>query len=192
VPDYDGFFFRLGEVLLKGLKFIAPDSECFDESDVGIYCKVGHSAKVIKNLVFLKMNRIFLPLAMVLLLSCQRHDRIDVWYDQTSSVLSYGVEKLGALIDISGLALEKDGAIGASKFSKFSKGLFVLTPSAPLNETLGEVLDRFLPGIEDDGYKIVWDGGALYVIGLTDRGCLYGLMDVAEQLGVEDNLSGVQ
>ena len=142
---------------------------------------------------FVKMNRIILLLALLLLLSCQRREGTDVWYDHASSVLSYGVEKLGAQmdisdhsLDISGRALEKDGT------AKASKGLFILTPSAPLNEALGEVLYRFLPGIEDDGYKIVREGKALYVIGVTDRGCLYGLMDVAEQLGEGGNLSAVQ
>ncbi len=122
------------------------------------------------------MNRIVLPVALLLLLSCQRREVVDIWYDTASSVLSYGVGRLDDQFEISGHALERNGAV------KRKEGLFILTPDAPLNENMGEVLYRHLPGIEGDGFKMVREGNRLYLIGLTDRGCLYGLMDLAEQL----------
>lgn len=114
---------------------------------------------------------------MLVLISCNRQEGTTVYYNTSSQVLSYGVERLSGLIDVSGHAL--NGKVDVAN----SDGLFILTPSSELNPALSELLNRHLPGIMDGGYKIVEEGSSLYVIGATDRGCLYGLMDVMEQMG---------
>ncbi len=132
------------------------------------------------------MNRIILPLIFLALFSCQHKKTIDIWYDFSSPVLSYGVERLGAQRDFKGHALERTGSLEASE------GIFILSPLTPLNDDLSEILNRHLPGIEDDGYKIVREGESIYVIGLKEQGCLYGLMNLCEQLDDDVDLSMVK
>ena len=126
------------------------------------------------------MNKLFIIITVticVTFLSCDTQPGIKVFYNNNSSILSYGVARLSKHVKDNGWSVTEHSLGDASR------GIFILTPNEDLNERLGKILSNNISDIKNDGYKIVIEDEYVYLIGLMERGCLYGIMDVIEQLG---------
>ncbi len=123
------------------------------------------------------MNKILALVLIAILFSCDRQKIVDVYYDTNSPTLSYGIEKLSEHLEIKSYSINED--VGPST----SYRIFILTPQSNLNENQDRILSNNKAELESDGYKIVRESQDIYLIGQTDRGCLYAIMDIIEQLG---------
>ena len=132
------------------------------------------------------MNKILVFVLAVTLLSCDRQKRVHIYFDTSSSTLSYGLAKLGEHLEVSGHSINED--VGPSA----SHRIFLLTPHLKLNENQNKVLDNHISELKSDGYTIVRENQYIYLVSPTDRGCLYAIMDVIEQLGDSDDLAQLQ
>jgi len=112
---------------------------------------------------------------------------IDISYNTHSSVVSYGVARLSDHLKTSGYDINEHVKPTPSR-----KGIFIITPDDQLSHPEKIVLSEHVADIACEGYKIVQEGEIIYIIGKTDRGCLYGTMDLLEQLGAASDFSKVQ
>jgi hypothetical protein len=129
---------------------------------------------------------IFWTFLLVILFSCGENKTIEISFYQDSSVLKYGVSKLEEH------ALEAGFLVQKSKPDEAAKGIIILSKNDSLDSKLGEFLSENLINIKDDGYKIIKNEDKIYIIGKSERGCLYGLLDVIEQIGAECDISKIE
>jgi hypothetical protein len=122
------------------------------------------------------MKKILLAILALILVSCERPLNVEVYYDTNSTTLSYGIGKLGEHLEMSSHSMEEEPASTAHH-------IVILTPSMTLRESHSQILSRHIADINTDGYKIVREDQDIYILGQTDRGCLYAIMDIIEQLG---------
>ena len=123
---------------------------------------------------------------IVILFSCDRQKIVDVYYDTSSPTLSYGIEELSEHLEISENSIIED--IGPST----SIRIFILTPYSDLNENQNRILANNISELKSDGYKIILENRDLYLIGRSDRACLYAIMDIIEQLGDSKDMAQLQ
>jgi hypothetical protein len=119
--------------------------------------------------------------------SCTGSKVVDISYNSHSSIISYGVARLSDHIKTSGYTVNKHG-----KTSLSQKGIFVIAPGDHPGDPHQAVLSDHIEGITSEGYKIVKLGDIIYVIGKTEEGCLYGIMDLIEQLGVTSDFAKLE
>lgn len=129
---------------------------------------------------------IFWTFLLVILFSCGENKTIEISFNQDSSVLKYGVSKLEEHAQESGFSVQK------SEPDEAAKGIIILSKNDSLDSKLGEFLSENLINIKDDGYKIIKNEDKIYIIGKSERGCLYGLLDVIEQIGAECDISKIE
>jgi hypothetical protein len=126
------------------------------------------------------MKRIISLLLIVKLLilsSCTDSERINIYYDIDSPILSYGVSRLSDQLNMSGYIVKDNSASGNSVYE-----IFILTPGNNSNERFEGIVRDHITNIDQEGYKILNQENDLYIIGKTEDGCLYGIMDLIEQL----------
>lgn len=130
----------------------------------------------------------FLLLATIILSSCSKPSNdINILYNSDSAILSYGVNRLAKHIESSGQVVNKNEEINISKNS-----IFILTSSDTIHKEHSKLLATRITSIKPEGYKIIKEKNTIYIISRTDKGCLYGIMDVIEQLDTSSNVSKIE
>lgn len=134
---------------------------------------------------FLTVWIIILP---IVLTSCSNPKRIQICYHSTSPIQSYGANHLTAALQSAGYAVE------ACPIShSISKGIVILTQEQDLDEDQNSLLSTNISGLKPDGFKLLkQDGEVIVVMSKTDRGALYGIMDLVEQLGTSADFAEVK
>ena len=135
------------------------------------------------------MNRILKMAWAVLpafLISCGQQEVIRVCYDTHSPVLSYGIGKLSRQMEDAGYTMK------ACDADSPSGDIFILTAGSPAGALQKGFLADHISGVASDGFKIVREHGKIYILGSTERGCLYGIMELMEQLGQTKQLAAVK
>ncbi len=132
--------------------------------------------------LFYKFPIIFLVAS---LFSCSDGKGIQLEYDTNSAILSYGATQLKDDIETGGYTLQ-DSPEGASYIIHF------VSADQKLNQIQNVILKQHSPDITPDGYKIRREGDHIYVIGKTERGCLYGIQDIKEQLKAGADISTLE
>ena len=127
----------------------------------------------------MKYHLILGLLCLMLLSGCTgtRNKIVDLSYNPQSPVISYGVDRLSGHLEASGYSVSGPGT------SRSVTGISILTPGDSLDKHQEKVFSNHIPEILSDGYGIVREENQIYIIGRTDQGCLYGIMDLMEQLG---------
>lgn len=123
---------------------------------------------------------------LVLLFSCEKDKTIHIRFNQDSAVLKYGVSKLEAHAQASGFSVQQN------KPDQTTEGIIVLTKNDSLNPKLEGLRSANISDIKEDGFIILRNEGQIYIIGYSDRACLYGLFDLIEQMGGDGDLSKVE
>ncbi len=137
----------------------------------------------------LKMQYLFKLLILFSLfsfLSCGENKTIHISYNHTSIVLKYGVSKLEEHARATGFSVQQ------SELDEAANGIIIISKNDSLNSKLGKLRSDNIKNIMDDGYKIIRNNGQIYIIGNSERGCLYGLFDLVEQIGSECDISKVE
>jgi hypothetical protein len=117
--------------------------------------------------------------------SCEPGKTVTIKYDSGSNILSYAVTKLISLFESYGYNVYKEDlkSIGNSKivleYNSPMSGEHLTPEETPLNRV-------------NDGYMLSNVDGRIEVIAINDRGCLYGIMDLIEQLKLDPDLNHVE
>ena len=114
-----------------------------------------------------KLVRASLLIIPIILVSCAKPDIISIIYNKDSEVLTYGAERLAVQFRSSGL--------------KVREGL----PGKSVPNQIVILFDEDRPDAEiaPEGFRISRKGDSIIINGNTTRGCLYGIMDLLEQIG---------
>jgi hypothetical protein len=114
-----------------------------------------------------KLTKVFLFIVPFILVSCSKPDSINIFYDGNSAVLSYGAGRLATHL-LSGGFEVREGLAGES----VSKKIIILCDE-----------DHTDGGIAAEGFRISRIGDTITITGNTAQGCLFGIMDLLEQIG---------
>ena len=130
--------------------------------------------------------KVALAILLVLLLSCDRQERIRICFDTSSELLSYGAGKLGQ-------HLEEAGYTQGSCSTDISSGdIYIYSAGSPELVQDNGFLSGQIQDLEVDGYKIIRENGKIYILGGSERGCLYGMMDVIEHIEDSGDLAALE
>ena len=134
-----------------------------------------------------KLIILSLLIVPIILESCSVKKDVNISYDLNSTIVSYGVSRLSNHLETAGISLKK---LDANDHQQ--TGIFILTPNNLLKEPQQTVLSKHISNILSDGYKIILEGENIYVLGKTDKGCLYGIMDLIEQIGFSNDFTQIE
>ena len=111
---------------------------------------------------------------------------INIYHNKSSTVLNYGVLKFKEEVNKSGYA------VYSSDFYALSEGIIIISSLDTLQTELKKMYSDISPTIVNDGYKLLKKDTKIYIIGNSERGCLYGLFDIMEQISFSGDLSKVE
>ena len=127
-------------------------------------------------------NSVFLLLS-ALLISCYTPKKeVAIHFNPGSSVLKYGVDKLEQQL------IKNDLAIG----HKGEKKIFIVRPQDSIGQSQNQISKEQFAKIEAGGYQILRSKSNIYIFGKDDSGCLYGIMDLIQQLRARTGLSDIR
>ena len=127
------------------------------------------------------MNRFpFILLIFFLVTACSGPKKEDIslqfWGD--SPIVSYSVKLLSDHLEDAGTQLS-----GPGKGDEVNTHILLITPSS-VYRLPGQISTNLKwLGLDRDGYRISLKPDTVMVMGGSDRGCLYGVLDLIEQLG---------
>ncbi|MGD9328988.1 MAG: hypothetical protein PVH48_08500, partial [Cyclobacteriaceae bacterium] len=140
-----------------------------------------------QNKFFLNVfNYILIVFIALCFNSCHRGKTVTIKYDSTSNILSYAITRLTSSLESSGYNVHKEElrSIDDSKVVLKYPGLI---SNGNNNPAFKDQLSN--PG--RDGYILSKTNGQIEIIARNDRGCLYGVMDLIEQLKLGQDLNQV-
>lgn len=126
-------------------------------------------------------------IAGIFSVSCSRKAGVVIFYDELSPQVSYGVSKLSEKLENSGFTVVTNDST-----SGFSRYIHILKITDNTLRMHMDVPVQKLGDINGDGYRIFLQDDRIYVIGREDRGCLYGLLDIARQASLDGDLDGIE
>ena len=127
-----------------------------------------------------KSARLFFCILPFILVSCPGTDLVFIGYNKGSEVLSYGAARLSDQLQKAGYMVREYDA------------------DKPVKDPTGShIIIRFQedpPGSESspEGFSISTEGNRILIDGGTARGCLYGTMELLEQIGPSCDFSRVE
>jgi hypothetical protein len=122
-----------------------------------------------------KLVRASLLIISIILVSCAHQESINIFYDSDSAVLSYGAERLADHLRSGGFK------VGEGQAGKSAATQIVI------------LCDKDHPhaDIAPEGFRISHQDDTITITGSTSRGCLYGIMDLLEQIGPSNDLNRI-
>lgn len=122
-----------------------------------------------------KLVRASLLIIPVILVSCVKPDPISIIYNKDSEVLSYGAERLADHLRSGGFK------VGEGRAGKSAATQIVVVCEK----------DRPDADIAPEGFRISRRDGNITITGNSAPGCLYGIMDLLEQIGPTNNFGRI-
>jgi len=122
-----------------------------------------------------KLARGILFILPFFLVSCSKPDAVKIIFDRDSQVLAYAASRLADHLSSGGIS------VGEGLYGKSAYHQIVILCDEELSES----------GIAEEGFRISRKGETITVSGITTRGCLYGVMDLLEQVGPTCNLDRI-
>ena len=128
------------------------------------------------------LQSVIVYLILSLISSCKWSEPVVVWFNAESPVLAYGAHRIAKHIEPAGFSAFRNSGI---KHPEWSVILISGEDKVPLftRQKFSDFTDLLKP----EGYQILIESDTLFVLGSTDLGCLYGIMDLIEQLGPSCN-----
>ncbi len=111
---------------------------------------------------------------------------VNLIYTSESPVLKYGVNRLSNHLENAGITVLQNNS------SKNNFEVRILTSGENSNPELQKLYSDNNTGIESNGYKLILGQRSVNIISKNDKGCLYGIMDLIEQLGNECDLTTLE
>jgi hypothetical protein len=114
-----------------------------------------------------KLSKGLLFILPFILVSCSKPDPINIIWNKDSEVLCYGAEKLVVHLRSGGFKV-REGPAGRSGTTEI---VILCDENHPDEE------------IAPEGFRISANADSITIYGNTERGCLYGIMDLIDQIG---------
>ncbi|MFT4733265.1 MAG: hypothetical protein ACI9K1_000216 [Arcticibacterium sp.] len=143
-----------------------------------------------------KAYTILLLLCTTLFFSCvarggiltikEKTSTVSFHYDISSEILTYGKTKLSAQLKKSGYAIVES----STKQAQYQ--IHILTLDGDLFKDQNLIVKKNNAEEKRDGYKLTGKKRKIYVYGDTERGCLYGIMDIIDQLETGSELTQLE
>ena len=124
---------------------------------------------------------------VIFLSGCTKKEKINLFYDNKSSVQSYAVNLLVTNLNAAGFKVSENGKSTSEKLE-----IIVLNLQNILSDyknTFTETPDSLK---SDESFQIKKEGNKIFITAKSDKGCLYGATDVVEQLGNNPDLSTIK
>ncbi|MCK4751114.1 MAG: hypothetical protein KAT15_28845, partial [Bacteroidales bacterium] len=124
---------------------------------------------------------------LCLLFECSKPEQINLVFDTDSPVLSYGTDRLEVHLASTGTKVKSGNQgkqSGQTVFIYNEASHSVLLPNTDLS--------GYFEALSPEGYHILRRSDSLFVLGQSDQGCLYGIMDLIEQLGSTCDFNGIR
>lgn len=125
-----------------------------------------------------KISNLFIVVVIVILASCLESKRTHLCYNSESSIISYGANRLSTLLESTGYTVET-----CQDNHDITHRIVILTVGEDLDEVEQKLVLSNVSGLKPDGFKIMMEDQVIYVLAKTERGGMYGIMDLVEQLG---------
>ena len=136
-----------------------------------------------------KITLICLFLLLVILVSCMDSGKVILSYNSESPVVSYGISKLARDLSSNGYKVLEDNKSDISTIPS----ICVISPSSDMTGKSQEILTaNSLDDLHPDGYQILKVEKDIFILGNTDRGCLYGIKDLQEQIRLNPDLTTIE
>jgi hypothetical protein len=135
-----------------------------------------------------KITLICLFLQLMIMVSCMDSRKIILEYDGESPAVSYGISKLTRELSSNGYKVLEDKKTDISTIPC----IYVISPSSDLTGKSQKILTaNSLDALHSDGYQILKEEKDIFILGKTDRGCLYGIKDLQEQIRLNPDLTTI-
>lgn len=134
------------------------------------------------------MKNISFSLLVILafLFSCQTENKnIILVFDANSPVLQYAANQLNLHLTSAGVSNPEQDE-GNSTIQ-----IILLTPESAKNEMEKNLVSGLDTLFSDEGFSIEKEGKNIYILSKSEMGCLYGTMDLIEQLGDDNNFNRI-
>ena len=137
---------------------------------------------------FFNVSRYFLIVSIALsYISCDPDRTVIIKYDSDSNILSYAVKRLTSSLESSGYNVHYED------FESIDNSNLVLEhPDLVSNVNNPRTNDDQVNNPGSDGYILSKMDGKIEITARIDRGCLYGVMDLMEQLKLKPDLNQVE
>ncbi len=134
-----------------------------------------------------KILNLFAVVIIIVLASCSESKRTHICFNAASSIISYGANRLSSLLESTGYTVET-----CQDSHGINHRIVILTFEQDLDEPEQKLVSSNVLGLMPDGFKIVIESQIIYVLARTDRGGMYGIMDLVEQLGPSCDFSKIE
>ncbi len=136
----------------------------------------------------MKSVSVYLLVVFLFLVSgCSKQEKINLFFNDESDVQSYSATLLETNLKSAGYQVTKNKTQNAD-----ASEIVILNRKNGKNafkDVLQETTEKI---ISDEGFQIKKKERNIYIIGGSDKGCLYGVTDIIEQLGNDSNLSEIK
>ena len=119
-------------------------------------------------------------------ISCNPNSTVVIKYDSGSNVLSYAVKRLTSSLESCGYSVHKEDFE-----SKDNSKLIIENQDLISNVNNPHTNDDQLNNTGGDAYILSKMNGKIEITASNDRGCLYGVMDLIEQLKLDQDINQV-
>ena len=123
----------------------------------------------------------------ILFTACQSSENVAILSDSESPSMTYGISKLSEQLTTSNYSI-----ITTVKNSPPDTKIVLLTSGSGIADEYKSLYASYSTEIVNDGFITTWRDNSLYVVAVTERGCLYGIMDIIDQLRVHGNIKHIQ
>ncbi len=121
-----------------------------------------------------------LLLILILFAGCSQKEKINLVFNLDSPVLQYAANRLKQHLASQEINIQEQESNG-----EFTTEIFLLTPETAVGDQQKQIISENISTIEDEGFSIKKDGNKVFIVGKSPKGCLYGTMELIEQLGSE-------
>lgn len=120
----------------------------------------------------------FLLLLSSILFSCQPENKnVKLIFDSNSPIHQYAADQLISHLTSAGVSITQQNEENSAR------QIILLNPKSAKSETEKNLVSGLHESFSDEGFRIKKEGKNIYILSKSEKGCLYGTMDLIEQLG---------
>ncbi len=125
-------------------------------------------------------------LLMTFFQSCSDSESVSLYFDENSTVISFGMTSLIEKLDQSGYVIEKIGSE-----NQVDNEIMIIHPEADYNQNIQKEMYDHVDDVSHDGFKIIKQDRKIFILGGSERGCQYGIFEVVEQIKTDPDINHI-
>jgi len=135
---------------------------------------------------FYSITSVLLFFLVITINSCQQSRRVILKYNTDDPVISYAIQRLSDQLESSGYSIYKEGTKSVDDLQITLETKVIVTSGKNQDS-----VDEEPHNLSKDGFLLSKISGKIKINGGNERGCLYGVMDLIEQLKLDPDLNHV-